>query len=267
MRSLLKTALVVAAVFLVTGPAAFGGYRFIGPGGIGFYRPGFYGAYYRGFGFYGRPYAYGLYGLGYGGYGYGLTVGPALGLGYGVGSGMYGPAYGGIPYGGYNSPYGGYGYLAPGAGYPAGGYGYPAMPYGNGSSSPYATPPSRTESNYPPAQPSTPQQAAPQRELPPPTRKPQQEEAPLKDNAARLTIIVPEGTELWFNGMKTTQTGTRREFDTPPLTPGEDFQYTIKARWTEGGKPVEVTRTVLVRANTSQVIDLAKVSAADSPEK
>ncbi|HEY7159215.1 MAG TPA: TIGR03000 domain-containing protein [Gemmataceae bacterium] len=267
MRSLLKTGLLVAAGVLATGTAALGGYCIIGPRGIRVYRPGFYGGYYRGFGYYGRPYAYSIYGLGYGGYGYGVTVGPTLGLGYGLGYGTYGPGYGGIGYGGYSSAYGGYGYAAPGVAYPSGGYGYPAKPYSNGSPNPYATPPSRAESNYPPAQQSAPEQPVPQRELPPPTRNPQQEQAPVKDNTARLTIIVPEGAELWFNGTKTSQTGTRREFDTPPLTPGQDFKYTIKSRWTEGGKPMEVTHAVQVRANTSQVIDLTKVTSANSPDE
>jgi uncharacterized protein (TIGR03000 family) len=98
-------------------------------------------------------------------------------------------------------------------------------------------------------------------------RNPQEEQAPVEDNTARLTVVVPRGAELWFNGTKTSQTGLRREFDTPPLTPGQDFRYSIKARWTEGGRPVEVTRTVQVRANASQVIDFTRPSRAIAPEE
>jgi uncharacterized protein (TIGR03000 family) len=271
MRSSLKTGLLAAAGLLLAGSVALGGYRGVGYRGVGYYRPAYYGGYYRGLGYYGRPYAYGIYGrgygygLGYGGYSYGLGIG--TGLGYALGYGGYAPAYGGIGYGGYSSAYGGYGYAAPGVAYPSGGYGYPATPYGNGSPDPYANPPSGTESNYPPAQQAVPQQAVPQRQLPSPLRNPQEEQGPMEDNTAHLTVVVPEGAELWFNGTKTSQTGTQREFDTPPLTPGQDFRYSIKARWTEGGRPVEVTRTVQVRANSSQVIDFTRPSRATAPEE
>ena len=52
----------------------------------------------------------------------------------------------------------------------------------------------------------------------------------------------------------TTQQGIQRTYKSPPLEPGKEYTYTVKARWMMDGKPVEQTREVNVRAgHTSQV--------------
>ncbi len=81
-----------------------------------------------------------------------------------------------------------------------------------------------------------------------------------------MLIVVPEGAELWFNGTQTSQTGSQREFVSPPLTPGKGYTYEIKARWTENDKPVEQTRSVHVQANAWQVIDFTKPQMPAVPE-
>ena len=53
---------------------------------------------------------------------------------------------------------------------------------------------------------------------------------------------------IWFDGNKTTQTGNWREFVSPALLPGRAFTYEIRARWNEGGRPVDQTRHLTVRA-------------------
>jgi uncharacterized protein (TIGR03000 family) len=40
------------------------------------------------------------------------------------------------------------------------------------------------------------------------------------------------------------QTGPVRVMDTPPLAAGQRYTYTVRARWTEGGRPVDQTQTV-----------------------
>lgn len=67
---------------------------------------------------------------------------------------------------------------------------------------------------------------------------------------ARFEVHVPGNAEVWLEGQKTKQTGEVRNFISPPLTPGEDFQYTIKARWQEGGKDVEQVQKVVVHSGS-----------------
>jgi len=267
--------LAMAGLLLASGVALAGHgihYGGFGYGGIG-YRPGYYGGFNRGLGYgygaygrgyglygYGRGLGYGGYGLGYGGYGlgygyggfgrgvglYGLGLGTGLGLGYGLGSasyglGGYGLGYGGYGYGGYGLGYGGY--VPSYAGYTAGYGGYAAPYVGNGFASVPANPPVNPNANYaPPAQ----------------TQQP-----PANDNTAHLMVVVPESAELWFNGTKTSVTGTQREFVTPALTPGKNFTYEIKARWMENGRPVEQTQSVQVQANAWKMVNF---TARQTPE-
>jgi len=268
-----KTGLIAVAGLLLASSAAeagrpvvrFGGPRYGGVavgryGGYGYARPGYYGGYGRGLG-------YGGYGLGYGYGGYGLGLGTGLGLGYGLGYGLGGYGYrsyglGGFGFSGYSSGYGGYGlgtgvygYGAPAAdhggyrsGYPSTNDGSRAPPYR--AASPYGpdSQPLNPQANYPPPQQQVPQQRIPQE--PPPVQR--------AENTAEVTVVVPEGAELWFNGAKTSQPGAQRKFVTPALTPGEDFTYALKARWIQDGRPVEQTRSIHVQANSSQVIDFTK---------
>jgi uncharacterized protein (TIGR03000 family) len=66
-------------------------------------------------------------------------------------------------------------------------------------------------------------------------------------DTASIEVTVPAGNaEVWFQGAKTTRTGTVREFVSPPLEPGS-YTYTIRARWMSNGEQVERTRTVQVQ--------------------
>jgi uncharacterized protein (TIGR03000 family) len=131
--------------------------------------------------------------------------------------------------------YGGYGH---GSGYPYSNYSYGAYPYGSGNPYVYGSPPVNTYSSY---------------------YYPPQQQAPPDDNKAHLLIVVPEGAEIWCDGARTAQMGTRREFASPPLIPGQNYMYdAIKARWVENGEPVEQTRSIRVQANSWKVIDFTK---------
>jgi uncharacterized protein (TIGR03000 family) len=67
-------------------------------------------------------------------------------------------------------------------------------------------------------------------------------------------VRVPAGAEIWFNGEKTTQTGTRRLFLSPELEPGNRYAYDVTARWTEDGKSVEQTIHVPLTAGARQKV-------------
>jgi len=142
---------------------------------------------------------------------------------YGGYGGFYGLGYGyGYPY------YGGYG------GY-YGGYDYPSTVYYNDT---YVVP-NTTQSLY-----FTPDQTT---------------TTAVTDNRARIRVRVPSDAALWIDGQPTQQTGSAREFVTPPLDdPSTTYTYTMKARWMQGTEPVEKTMKVDVRANQTSVADFMR---------
>ena len=81
------------------------------------------------------------------------------------------------------------------------------------------------------------------------------------DNTAHVSVRIPADAEVWFGQGKTQQTGAVREFVSPPLTPGKEYTYDIKARWMVGGKEVVQTRQVDVAAGTFKAVDFTKPAA------
>jgi uncharacterized protein (TIGR03000 family) len=77
---------------------------------------------------------------------------------------------------------------------------------------------------------------------------------PATDNSAHITVIVPANAELWFEGQKTSERGTVREFVSPSLTPGKTYAYEIRARWTENGREVSQVREADVRAGAQATV-------------
>jgi uncharacterized protein (TIGR03000 family) len=76
------------------------------------------------------------------------------------------------------------------------------------------------------------------------------------DNApAYITVRLPPGAELWFDGLKMAPTGHVRVFHSPPLTPRVRYVYEIRARWLENGRPVTQTQTVAVYAGELTEVD------------
>jgi uncharacterized protein (TIGR03000 family) len=259
-------ALGAASLFFTPGGARAQVVFFGGNGGIfgsplysspymSIYRPGW--STWSGWGGYASPFAYGNFRPGYGGYPYG---------------------YGGYPYG-----YGGY--MAPGlypgyAGYP----GYRAYPgygsYPGYSSSGMATLPYTPglDLNYlSPGQLSGGSPRAP-REYPDPgagwpraraTLNPAVAVAPgstlVRDRLgrvasgkapARVEVRVPAAdAKVWFQGQPTKQTGKVREFESPPLTPGTEYTYRIRATWLSGGKEVTRNETVTIHSGARVQVD------------
>jgi uncharacterized protein (TIGR03000 family) len=76
------------------------------------------------------------------------------------------------------------------------------------------------------------------------------------DDTATITVTVPADAEVFFDGVETTETGTQRQFVTPPLTKGTKYSYTIRAVWTEDGRPVEKTHKVSFQAGSQVRVDL-----------
>jgi len=83
-----------------------------------------------------------------------------------------------------------------------------------------------------------------------------------ENRAVLLNVSVPASAEIWFEGKKTAQSGRRRQFISPPLIPGREYSYDVKARWTENGKEVTRTRHLVVQAG--DVISVSFNSATPS---
>jgi uncharacterized protein (TIGR03000 family) len=80
------------------------------------------------------------------------------------------------------------------------------------------------------------------------------------NTSARLTVRLPEDARLWFENMPTKSTGAVREFRSPPLPPGTQYAYTVRASWTEKGKEVTQTQQVGVTAGARVVLDFPEKS-------
>jgi uncharacterized protein (TIGR03000 family) len=72
--------------------------------------------------------------------------------------------------------------------------------------------------------------------------------APAVQHSATVRVHVPAGAEVWIDKEKTTQTGTDRIFQSPPLTAGKMHVISVRAKWNEAGREIEQFRVVGVRA-------------------
>jgi uncharacterized protein (TIGR03000 family) len=86
--------------------------------------------------------------------------------------------------------------------------------------------------------------------------------------AVNLHIKVPRAdARLWIEGQETQSAGIEREFQSPPLEPGQAYNYTIRAAWMENGDEVSREQKLDVRAGQDVVVDFRKpkVNAAPAP--
>jgi uncharacterized protein (TIGR03000 family) len=67
-----------------------------------------------------------------------------------------------------------------------------------------------------------------------------------RDQPVLITVSVHPSAEIWIEGVKTTSTGSTREYQSPPLTPDNRYTYTIRARWKENGREVDRTQQIAV---------------------
>jgi uncharacterized protein (TIGR03000 family) len=72
---------------------------------------------------------------------------------------------------------------------------------------------------------------------------------------ATVEIRVPAHAEVWFDGDRTSQTGSDRSFVSPPLQTGRSYTYDVRARWKEGDQVVDQTRPVKVQAGRRTAVD------------
>jgi uncharacterized protein (TIGR03000 family) len=80
----------------------------------------------------------------------------------------------------------------------------------------------------------------------------------LRGRFALLDVRLRPDARLWFNDYPVRQQGPERAFQTPPLKPGRNYYYVVKASWAEDGRPVEQTRRVPVHAGEHVVLDFTR---------
>jgi uncharacterized protein (TIGR03000 family) len=81
---------------------------------------------------------------------------------------------------------------------------------------------------------------------------------------AYVNVLVPSGTALYFQGLLMSRTGTSREFVSPPLIPGQDYVYFVRATWNENGREVTQERSVPVRAGERVDVDLVNAPRGEA---
>jgi uncharacterized protein (TIGR03000 family) len=64
----------------------------------------------------------------------------------------------------------------------------------------------------------------------------------------RIVVSLPDDAKLTIDDYATTSTSGNRTFVSPALALGRDYHYTLKAKVTRDGKPVEVEKKITVRA-------------------
>jgi uncharacterized protein (TIGR03000 family) len=74
--------------------------------------------------------------------------------------------------------------------------------------------------------------------------------------AARVNVLVPSEATLTIQGQRMTQTGSYREFVSPPLVPGQDYTYTVRATWNDNGREASAEKSVHVAAGSRVEVDL-----------
>jgi uncharacterized protein (TIGR03000 family) len=76
------------------------------------------------------------------------------------------------------------------------------------------------------------------------------------ENVASVTVYSPApNAQIWFNDSPVTVQGSSQTFTTPPLVPGQEYHYQVRARWTENGQTVVREQSVPVHAGEQVVVD------------
>jgi uncharacterized protein (TIGR03000 family) len=78
----------------------------------------------------------------------------------------------------------------------------------------------------------------------------------LNNDSALLKVHLPADAKLYFGTTEAAlQSGSMRLFRSPSLDRGSNYQYDLRARWTENGRTVERTRSVPIHANDVVNVD------------
>ena len=77
----------------------------------------------------------------------------------------------------------------------------------------------------------------------------------VAEKSARIVVKLPPGATLTVDGRRQERPEEVRQFETPPIAPGEAFTYTLRVDWPAGGKVTTQAEKVTVRAGDSREVD------------
>src|SRR5262249_18579146 len=78
------------------------------------------------------------------------------------------------------------------------------------------------------------------------------------DSTAHFDIVVPLGAEVSVDGVSMPGDGAHRYYQSPALTPGVEYPYTVKGQWTTAdGAPVDREQVVRFHAGESRQVNLS----------
>jgi uncharacterized protein (TIGR03000 family) len=75
-----------------------------------------------------------------------------------------------------------------------------------------------------------------------------------RDRRARVLVELPAGVKLFVDETAVDEEGTRLTLVTPPLEPGRDYFYTLRARAVRDGKNYDLRKRVIVRADENSTV-------------
>jgi uncharacterized protein (TIGR03000 family) len=90
---------------------------------------------------------------------------------------------------------------------------------------------------------------------------------PDKETPAHLEVRVPAGAEVWFDGKKSTETGTVRQFDTGPLLPGVNTSFEVRVHVKGAAQDTDDIRHVNLRAGERRTLDVMTRAEGAPTEK
>jgi uncharacterized protein (TIGR03000 family) len=80
-------------------------------------------------------------------------------------------------------------------------------------------------------------------------------QAPENKATVIITMMVPEGAEVSFDGTKTTQTGTVRKYYCEPINTDKTFKYRIRVVTPAGEDQMDISRALSVRGGERITLD------------
>jgi uncharacterized protein (TIGR03000 family) len=89
---------------------------------------------------------------------------------------------------------------------------------------------------------------------------PQGTTTPAKPAVARISVKLPADARLWIDHVECPLTSTVRAFNTPPLTPGQTYAYTLRVQLRRDGETVTDRQRVIVAAGRQVDVDFTRAA-------
>lgn len=95
-------------------------------------------------------------------------------------------------------------------------------------------------------------------------KKPDEVSAPAP---AHVVVKLPKDARLFVDDTACPLTSATRSFDTPELSPGQAYYYTLKAEVTRDGRAVTESKRVVVRAGEETVVEFGDMRPAQTASR